>query len=420
MGPRLVPLVIVAAILGFVGASAGTALAPEYPRLWNASVGLVILGGITPMIYAVNARIVPVFSRRDWQRPELMATAMILALASGWITFFGRTGGWWFVEAVGLAAALAGGIAFMVSIITLFRSPVTDRPAPPPPYQGQVPIDRIGIQFTRLAGIWLIIGLIVGLMLVLWTPSFGRWELVWAHAMLLGWFLSMASGVCYHVLPRWSGQEWRWPRLPMIHLRLVQLGLPVMLLALALDTQWLFFIAGPIQTIAFLLFAANVLPQAKGLPTIPRIGVTAASWMLIIGVTLGAGFALDPVNHVTLRFSHAQTNLFGWAGLLVCGVGYYLFPRFAGSALAWPKLAKIQMAVLIVAVVINATIWWWYVSRDPGMQTWLIATGLVITLSLATYAAIVSKTFFSTSPSAVGSSVQLQRNRTTQLMRSRA
>jgi hypothetical protein len=419
MGPRLVPLVIVAAILGFAGASAGTALAPEFPRLWNASVGLVILGGITPMIYAVNARIVPVFSRRDWQRPELMKAAMILAISSGWVTFAGRAAGLTFVEGFGLAIALAGGLAFMVSIITLFRSPIAERPAPPPPFPEQRAIDQTAIQFTRLAGIWLIVGLVVGLMIVVWTPSFGRWELVWAHAMLLGWFLSMASGVSYHVLSRWTGQRWRWPRLPLIHLRLVQLGLPVMLLALALDTQWLFFIAGPAQTIALLLFIANVLPQARHLTIVPRIGVTAASWMLVIGATLGAGFAVDPINHVTLRFTHAQTNLFGWAGLLICGVGYYLFPRFAGQALAWPRLAKIQMSVLIVAVVLNATIWWWYVSRDPAIQNLLITTGLLITLSLATYALIIGKTFFAASPSSVGSSIQLQKSRPATLMRSR-
>ncbi len=419
MGPRLVPLVIVAAVLGFVGASAGTALAPEFPRLWNAAIGLVILGGITPMIYAVNARIIPVFSRRDWQMPNLLAAAMILAIVSGWITFIGRAGGWTGVEAIGLLAALAGGLSFMASIVMLFRSPVSDRPSPPPPFPEQSNIDQTATQFTRLAGMWLIVGLLIGAVSVFWTPSFGRWELVWAHAMLIGWFLSMASGVSYHVLPRWSGQHWRWPRLPAIHLRLVQFGLPVMVLALAIDTQWLFFVAGPVQTIALLLFVVNVLPQASGLPMVPRIGVTAASWMLVIGVTLGAGFAIDPINHVTLRFTHAQTNLFGWAGLLVCGVGYYLFPRFAGNALAWPRLAKIQMTLLIIAVVINATVWWWYVSRDAGVQTWLIASGLLITASLATWALIVGKTFFSASRSSVGASVQMKPRGKVPMMRPR-
>jgi hypothetical protein len=419
MGPRLVPLVIVAAILGFAGASAGTALAPEYPRLWNASIALVILGGITPLIYAVNARIIPVFSRREWRWPKLMAAAMLLTIIGAWITFAGRAVGSTLIEGIGLAAALVAGLAFMVSIITLFRLPVGDKPSPPPPFPEQTNIDRVGIRFTRMAGIWLIVGLILGLALVFWIPGTGRWELVWAHSLLIGWFLSMASGVSYHVLSRWTGTPWRWPRLPIIHLRLVQFGLPIMMLALALDSRWLFLIAGPAQTIAVLLFLANVIPQAGHLKPIPRIGVTAAGWMLAIGVTLGAGFATDPVNHVTMRFSHAQINLFGWAGLLVCGIGYYLFPRFAGQALAWPRLAKIQMTVLIAAIAINATIWWWYTSRDANVQNLLIISGLAITLSLATYAIIIGKTFFAASPSAVGSSVQLQRGRPKTMMRPR-
>ena len=411
MGPRLIPAVIILSISSFVVASGGTALAPEYPRLWGAAVALVVLGGITPLIYAVNARIIPVFSRRDWATPNLLAAAMFLALASGWLAFVGRAGGWGLIEGGAMAVGLAGGMAFMWSIMSLFRSPVTNRPASPLPFPEQAAIDRIGIQFTRLAGIWLILGLVVGLMLVVWVPSTGRWDLVWAHAMLLGWFLSMASGVCYHVLPRWTGQQWRWPRLPLLHLRLVQLGLPVMLLALATNWQWLFFVAGPVQTVALLFFVANLLPQARELPAVPRVGVTAAGWMLVIGSTLGAGFALDPVNHVTLRFTHAQTNLFGWTALLVCGVGYYLFPRFAGSALAWPVLARLQMALLAAAVVVNATVWWWYVSRDQGIQPLLIGSGLLITLSLATFVTIVARTFFGASPAAVTSSVSLGRRR---------
>jgi hypothetical protein len=69
--------------------------------------------------------------------------------------------------------------------------------------------------------------------------------------------------------------------------------------------------------------------------------------------------------------------------------------------------------------VVNGTIWWWYVSRDPEIRNLLIATGLIITLSLATYALIVGKTFFAASPSAVGSSIQMHRSRPAPMMRSR-
>jgi hypothetical protein len=419
MTPGYVPHTIVAAILAFAGAAAGTALSPEFPRLWSASVALAILGGITPLIYAVNARVVPVFSRRDWRRPDVMTAAMGLAVASGWIVFAGRAAGSSAIEALGMASALAGGVAFMASILLLFRSPQTNRPAPPVSGPDLAKSDRVATQFTRLAGIWLIVGLTIGFVLVFWTPSVGRWELVWAHAMLVGWFLSMASGVFYHVAPRWTGRPWSWPRLLPIHLRLAQFGLPVMVLALALDMSALFFIAGPVQTIALLLLIANLLPQAVRLPAVPRIGVTSAGIMLVIGATLGAGFAIDPANHVTLRFTHAQINLFGWAGLLVCGVGSYLFPRFAGHALVWPRLAAIQMSVLVGAVVVNSSIWWWYVSRDQSIQPLLIASGVVIAASLAVFALIVGKTFLAASPTSVGSTVELQRTRGPAVIRPR-
>jgi hypothetical protein len=390
---RATPLVIVLALLAFAVASAGTALAPEYPRLWQASLALIVLGGITPLIYAVNSRLIPVFSRRSWQSPRLLAGVMLTGVASGWLVFLGRLLPSQAIEVAGSAAALAAGALFLYCIMRLFRSQVTGPAAVPLPFPAQAGIDRIGVRFTRLAVTWLLVGLAAGVMLTLWTPGTGRWELVWAHAMLLGWFLSMASGVCYHALPRWTGKEWRWPALIPIHLRLVQIGLPVMLVALALDHRWLFFVAGPVQTLALLAFLLNLFPQARHLPGVSRLGVTAAGSLLLIGATLGASFAIDPVNHVTLRFTHAQTNLFGWTALLVCGVGYYLFPRFAGQPLPWPRLARAQMAVLLLAVIVNATAWWWYVSLDPGASSVVIGSGLAITGSLAVFVGIVARTF---------------------------
>jgi hypothetical protein len=393
MASRLAPVVIIAALAAFIVASAGTALAPHYPRLWTASIGLVVLGGVTPLIYAVNTRLIPVFSRRTWQTPRLLAAGMFAGVAGGWLVFLGRAFPITAIEVLGSATALVAACIFFYSIVRLFRSPVTVPNAPPLPFPEQQSIDQTGIRFTRIAVVWLLVGLSVGLVLALWRPEIGRWDLVWAHAMLLGWFLSMAAGVCYHALPRWTGKRWRWPSLIPIHLRLVQIGLPVMLLALALDSRWLFFVAGPAQTIALLLFIANVFPQARHLPGVSRFGLTAGGSLLVIGATIGASFAIDPINHVTLRFTHAQANLFGWTALLVSGIGYYLFPRFAGQALPWPRLARFQIGLLTFAVVLNATVWWWYVSRDSSAASIVTATGLLITLSLAVFASIVLKTF---------------------------
>ena len=260
VGRRIVPFTLVAAALAFAVAAASAGLTLERPRLWSAAVALVVLGGITPTIYAVNLRILPVFSRRTWRWPRLFMAGILSALAGAWLTYLGRAFGWGSVETLGACAALAGGLLYAVSVIALFRSAPTSKFGPPLPFPEQAAVDAVGVRFTRLAGAYLLLGLLVGVMLRFWTPERGRWDLVWAHTLLLGWFLSMASGVCYHVLPRWTSARWRTPRLILPHYRVIQFGLPLMLLALALDTKWLFMLAGPLLALALLLFLFNVVP----------------------------------------------------------------------------------------------------------------------------------------------------------------
>ena len=411
MGPRFVPVAVVASLLGFVGAAFAAGLAPGQATLWQAAVGLVVIGGITPLIYVVNLRVVPVFARRMWPSPRPLYAAAVASIAGGWLIFAGRAVGSSLVDTAGDLLALAGGLFFMVAIVRLFRSPVTAKVAAPLPFPEQAVVDRIGTRFTSLAGVFLLVGLAVGVMLDFWVPARGRWDLVWAHTMLLGWFLTMAAGVCYHVMPRWTDGRWRHPALIRAHLVLVELGLPIMLVALALDVSWLFLVAGPLQAAALLLFLANIVPLARRLPRVPRIGVTAAASFLALGVLVGASMAIDPVHHVTMRFSHAEINLFGWAGLLVSGVGTYLFPRFAGRPLRWPRLAIAQVIVQSTGVVVGAVAWWWYLSVDPAAGTWVTVGNLLAALGLAIFTTIVWATFRARRPSAVSSTITLQPGR---------
>ncbi len=234
------------------------------------------------------------------------------------------------VEEAGHGLALIGGILFVASLIRLFRSEPTTKAAPPLPFTEQAAIDKVGITFTRMAGIYLLLGLTVGYVTQIWTPDRGRWDLVWAHTLLLGWFLQMVSGVCYHVLSRWTGERWRSPGRIRAHLLAVTFGLPAMVGALAFDLDWLFAIAGPLQAIALTLFVWNIWPLVAKMPAISRLGMFLAASYLVLGVSIGASAAIDPANHVRMRFSHATINLLGFAGLLICAVGYYLFPRLAG------------------------------------------------------------------------------------------
>ena len=200
MGRHLVPATILAATLAFAVAALIAGLVPYRGWWWNPAVRLAVVGGITPMIYAVNIRIVPVFSAQELAVRDTAAGAdhpdrrrRMAALRRG--TERNRD-----VVTTGFLLAWVGGILFLANTFALFRQePLKNRPAPPLPYPEHRAIDKIATRFTSLSGLFVLIGLSIGLYVQLWPPRTGRWDLVWAHTMLVGFFLSMVSGVCYHV-----------------------------------------------------------------------------------------------------------------------------------------------------------------------------------------------------------------------------
>ena len=250
-------------------------------------------------------------------------------------------------------------------------------PAPPLPYSGQTAVDRTATLFMRLSGIYLLFGLTAGLAMNFWRLGSGRWDLVWTHAMLVGFFLSMVSGVCYHVLSRWTGRPWRAVTPIRLHLVALALGLPAMLHALATNQMALFVIAGPLQALAIGLLLLNIAPMIPALPGLTRPAFTAALVLLLIGITLGALFAIDPALGARLRLTHAEINLFGWSGLLISGAGYYLAPRFAGQPLRWPWLGPIQLGALILGIGLGIVALVWRAYGDGPAAPVLVAQVLV-------------------------------------------
>jgi hypothetical protein len=376
MGWYLVPATLVAAMLAFAVSALAAGLTPYQPGWWRGAVSLAVLGGITPMIYAVNLRIIPVFARRIWPSPGWPRLQIGLAIAGAWLVFAGSIAGNAGIAVAGNALALGGGVVFVANIMALFRQPAT-LPAPPLPYPEQAAVDRVATRFIRMAGVYLVIGLGVGLITSAWRPETGRWDLVWAHTMLVGFFMSMASGVCYHVLSRWTGRIWRTIAPIRLHFAMVALGLPVMLLSLATDGLDVLAVAGPLQALTIGLFLVNIAPMISALPGCTRPAFAAAMVLLTFGVSLGAIFAIDPAIGARLRQSHADVNLFGWTGLLISGAGYYLAPRFAGQPLRWPRLAPIQLSVLAAGVGLGAAALAWRTYGDGPASLVLVAQGFV-------------------------------------------
>lgn len=328
----------------------------EHPAWWDAAMHLAVLGGITMMIYIVNYRFVPAFARRSWRLPRLVLAQMATGLAGAWLTFVGIGVRAIWLERAGALLAMAGGVLFMVNIVTLFHQKAQG-PAPEIDPR-QVEVDKVGISFTKLSASWLIVGLLTGGVLTWWRPAFGRWDLVWAHAMLVGWFMTMAGGVSYHVLSRWTGVPWRSVALVRLHHRVVAYGLPFMLLALATDMHWLFLIAGPLQAVAIVLFLVNVAPQVLRLVGPVRMAIVLAAVFLVFGLGLGVMFAVDAGSGPRLRQVHVMANLFGWAGLLISGFGYRFLPAFSGRRLVWPRLAMVQIGVMVLGVVTGMYAMW--------------------------------------------------------------
>ncbi|HET8523064.1 MAG TPA: hypothetical protein VFL82_07520 [Thermomicrobiales bacterium] len=391
MGRRLVPATMVAAALALMVAATTATMVPYRPTWWKGAVALAILGGIAPMIYAINIRIVPVFSTRKWRSEPALRAQVVLAVAGAWGIFAGELGRSDALVRLGSFSAFLGGLLFMVNIMRLFRQPAGATPPLPLPYPHQARVDKYATHFTRLSGLYLVVGLAIGVLLSWWTPASGRWELVWAHTLLVGFFLSMAAGVCYHVFARWTNKRWRWLGGIRLHLMLVTLGLPLMLAALATNDTSLFALAGPVQAAALALFLFNVAPMVTGLPLLTRVALIAAGALLLVGIGLGATFAIDPALGARLRLTHATLNLFGWTGLLISGMGYYLAPRFLGRPLRWRWLAWLQIVCLTVGALggAGALARW---TTDGSMRPLVVIALALVALSFACFGAIVAGT----------------------------
>jgi hypothetical protein len=396
---------MIAAMLGFAAAALTIGFVPDHPAWWRAAVSLAVLGGIAPMIYAVNIRVVPVFSRRPWASLGSLRAQVALLLAGAWIVYAGRMNAQDRLIQLGSLLALASGLLFIANVVRLFKQPPST-PAPPTPFPNQVDVDKLAVKFTRWAGIYLQIGLIVGVVTAFWQPERGRWDLVWAHAMLVGFMLSMAAGTSYHVLSRWTGYPWK-STLPIrLHLIVMTIGLPVMLLALATDSMTLFKIAGPLQAAAIVLFLAEIAPLVLRMPRRSKPAMVAAAVSLAIGVCMGAWFAIEAAAGARLRLAHAEINLFGWTGLLICGVGYYLIPRLAGHPLRWPRLANIQLVVLGAGILIGAVA---LVFRGYGHMNTTVILGaqLMVSAGFILFALIIGGTFVAKSSPVTVSAIQI-------------
>lgn len=315
---------------------------------WLASVHLATLGGITIMIYGVNVEALPTHSGKQWRSLPLVALQVGAGVTGAWIACFGYG---YRIDALirlGHLLALVGAVLFLANLGLLFSHPGA-RPPRIPWHERtmQQKVDRIAIPFTMLSGVMVVVGTALGLLLDFWRPTFGRWDLVWGHVMLLGFFFAMASGTSYHMVARWSGRDFRSTKPIVLHLIAFVLSFPAMVIALGWDIDWLFLIGGPLMAVSMVAWASNILPAAWPLSDGVRFGIVLAMLFMVAGVGLGVMFAIDPGSGPRLRSTHVIANLFGFSGLLISGFGYRYVPQLAEvPAMRWPGWQLPQLALM--------------------------------------------------------------------------
>jgi len=120
---------------------------------------------------------------------------------------------------------------------------------------------RVGVNLVRIASVYLLAGLVLGL-----AMGIGRdfsLRSVHSHVLLLGWATLAITGIVYLLLPRCAGT-----RLAAAHFWLHNLGLPLMLAALAAETlgqpraEPFVGIGSTLVVVALGLFTLNVLRNA--------------------------------------------------------------------------------------------------------------------------------------------------------------
>ncbi|MBM7842606.1 hypothetical protein [Herpetosiphon giganteus] len=363
------------------------ALTAAGPQRWDAWVHLLLYGWISCSIFAVNYHTTPVFSGRNFPKPawlELhwLVWSLGVVLASSGLVWYSQLS-----YRLGLGLEWLGSWLFMANILQLLRSPKLRPSMPASPQQQQ--IDRLSTLATKTSGA----SLLLALSLIL-AREFGlihaRWLLSAEHLLTLGWMMLMIIGVGCHVLPRWSGQAPRNPGWLRVGLGLHHVGLLSIVLGLGFDLPALFALGASLVLCALCCCVWLLIPalatvtakQANQLSIVQprRIGpltmwcIRAAVFYLAVGIGFGISFAFDRALGAQLRPIHVESNLAGFATILIYGMAYFMLPRFMGRPLGLAGVANWQV-VLAISAVLLIDLGWAGLVAGVALARWLLVFG---------------------------------------------
>ena len=121
---------------------------------------------------------------------------------------------------------------------------------------------------------------------------------------------------------------------------------------------------------------------------ITRSFILASLIYLAAGATLGLVMAMAPQFLGRVQFSHVHLLLGGFMAMMIYGVGYFILPRFASSAIRWPSmvaahfwLANLSLLGMVISRPLSITL------DSPGWMGIFHLSVTVQTLSIFLFVA---------------------------------
>lgn len=263
------------------------------------------------------------------------------------------------------------------------------------------------IGFIISSLIYLILTAILGLIfLISSTFNYGL-MVATVHALLLGFATMLVFGVNYHIIPMFSGRSFYSQGLAYVHLTMANLGIVGMLLPLPFSNypgniSLSVKLSSILFAVSIFVFIYNMMrtfmsPVSKEPPPNPfgagdkaadkmAIRFTAISMVyLIIGCPLGVFFLLRPDYIPYLRPVHVHINLIGFISIMIFGVSYHMFPRFAAKPLFSVWMGKIQFWLVNIGLIGIVLSWWFFETGSSARQLGLIIFAIIEAIAVVLY-----------------------------------
>lgn len=284
-------------------------------------------------------------------------------------------------------------------------------------------MERYTKGFIASALIYAVIGSVLGVSYFLASEGFvaldkvSIYPLIVAaiHSFLLGFFTMMIFGVSYHIIPMFAGKGFYSPVLAYTHLSLSNIGILGILGFLLLSPYYPTEIhlaargAAVLEAVSLVIFICNMLLTfIKGIPgtgppnpfgtTDKETDLVATRFTSIsmiyffIGCILGAVMFLWPGRIYSIMPAHAHINLVGFVSMMIFGVSYHMFPRFADRPLYSIKIARQQFSILNIGLLGMVLV---FGLADRSGMTYRILLplfGTLLTVSFAIYVYNIWKT----------------------------